>query len=216
LPARRGLNGGPRCVDLAGAQPHISGMRPHLPIAPDRCDPRRLVELVRAGDPAALEDITRCYGERLLAAGRRHCRTASEAEDAVQDALLFAASGLETFRGDGSLEGFLTRVVARACRRASRGLKNAANAHDTELELPAGDASPEARAAEVELGSVLNQLLLELDPKDRAVLLLAEIEGYTAPEIGAELGLSAGAVRTRLTRARQRLRGGLGGFLEPT
>lgn len=180
------------------------------------CDPERLIELVRRADPGALEDLTRCYGERLLAAGKRHCRTRSEAEDAVQDTLLFAAQGLGSFRGEGSLEGFLARTVARACRRLSRGQKNDVAAHDADVELPAAEASPETRAAEAELGAALNRLLLELEPRDRAVLLLAELDGYTALEIGEQLGLSAGAVRTRLSRCRQRLRDGLAPFLPST
>jgi RNA polymerase sigma-70 factor (ECF subfamily) len=179
------------------------------------CDPERLVELVRRADPAALEDLTRCYGERLMAAGRRHCRTRTEAEDAVQDTLLFAVQGLDSFRGDGSLEGFLARTVARACRRSSRGQKNDDAVHDVGLELPAAEASPETRAAEAELGEALTRQLLDLEPRDRAVLLLAELDGYTAAEIGERLGLSAGAVRTRLTRCRQRLRAGLAPFLPP-
>jgi RNA polymerase sigma factor (sigma-70 family) len=182
-------------------------------VSEDRCDPRRLVELVRNGEPSALDDITRCYGERLLAAGRRHCRTHAEAEDAVQDTLLLAATGAASFREEGSLEGFLTRIVARACRRLSRGHKNAAGAHDADVELVDPDASPEARAAEAELRAALSELLLELEPSDRAVLLLSEVEDYSAPEVAAELGLSAGAVRVRLTRLRKRLREGLGSFL---
>lgn len=178
------------------------------------CDPERLIELVRRAEPGALEDLTRCYGERLMAAGRRHCRTRTEAEDAVQDTLLFAVQGLDSFRGEGSLEGFLARTVARACRRLSRGQKNDSAAHDADVELPAAEASPEARAAEAELGAALTRLLLGLEPRDRAVLLLAELDGYTAPEIGERLGLSAGAVRTRLTRSRQRLREGFVPFLE--
>src|SRR5262245_46988175 len=54
----------------------------------DACDPAALAELVKRGDVAALDRMTRCYGDRLLRAGRRHCRTAEEAEDAVQDTLL--------------------------------------------------------------------------------------------------------------------------------
>ena len=47
----------------------------------EACGPERLMQLVRAGDPRALEQITRCYGDRLLAAGRSHCRTGDEADD---------------------------------------------------------------------------------------------------------------------------------------
>lgn len=134
----------------------------------------------------------------------------------MQDALLFAAGELDAFRGEGSLEGYLTRVVARACRRMSRGLKNDPAAHDTAHELAGDEASPEALAAQHELGAALDGLLLSLEAVDRAVLLLAEVEGYTGPEISEKLGMSPGAVRTRLTRLRKRMRDGLAAFVEPT
>lgn len=182
----------------------------------EQCDPRRLLALVHAGDSSALEAITRCYGERLLAAGRRHCRTSAEADDAVQETLLVAADELGGFRGEGSLEGFLVRIVARACRRLSRGRKNDAAAHDSTAELIAVGGSPETLSAQHELGVALQEVLLSLDPRDRAILLLSELEDYTAPEIGAELGLTAGAVRTRLTRLRQGLRHRLAAFVDPS
>lgn len=193
----------------------MTAKRIQLPITEDACDPRRLLELVRSGDASLLDTITRCYGARLMSAGRRHCRTASEAEDAVQDALLSATNELTAFRGEGSLEGFLVRIVARACRRISRGRKNDPSLHEADYETLQSADSPEADAERRELGAALDQLLLALDPNDRAILLLAELEGYTGPQIAAELGISAGAVRTRLTRLRQRLRDGLTAFIEP-
>jgi RNA polymerase sigma-70 factor, ECF subfamily len=172
----------------------------------DQCNPDRLLALLRRGERSALDQITRCYGARLLTAGRRHCRTSTEAEDAVQDTLLAATTGLQSFRGEGSLEGYLIRIVARACRRLSRGQKNNAALHDSEAVTAAADDDPEQHAARGELSTVLDQLLLTLEPDDRAVLLLAELEGYSAREIGDELSLNEGAVRTRLSRLRKRMR----------
>src|SRR5262245_10482234 len=103
-----------------------------MPDGDEACSPERLMLLVRRGEPQALDQITRCYRDRLLDAGRRHCRTDDEADDAVQDALLTASTHLDQFRGDGSLEGWLVRIVARACRRISRGQKNASTLHDNE------------------------------------------------------------------------------------
>ena len=179
----------------------------------DHCNPERLIELVRTEDAKALDHITRCYGERLLAAGRRHCRTTAEAEDAVQDTLLSFSSDLTQFRGEGSLEGFLVRIVARACRRLSRGLKNDSTLHDSESEPTDVQETPEDGAARTELGAVLDLLLLTLEPRDRALLLLAELEDYSAAEIGRELEMSEGAVRTRLSRLRQKLRAELSATL---
>jgi RNA polymerase sigma-70 factor (ECF subfamily) len=168
------------------------------------CSAERLMQLVREGRADALDQITRCYSERLLAAGRRHCRTTSEAEDAVQDALITAAETLPRLRNDGSLESFLVKVVASACRRIGRGQKNAAALHDSELEPSAAD-DPEEQLARRELGELLERTLLELSARDRTIVLLAELEDFSAAEIGAELGMTDGAVRTRLSRLRARL-----------
>jgi RNA polymerase sigma-70 factor (ECF subfamily) len=166
------------------------------------------MELVREGDGRrhALDQITRCYSQRLLEAGRRHCRTGTEAEDAVQDALMLAAQHLTELRDDRKLEHWLVRVVASACRRIGRGRKNDAALHDSETEaaMPS-EGDPEAELARHELGQLLERELLLLAPRDRSILLLAELEDFSAAEIGAELGMTEGAVRTQLSRLRSRV-----------
>lgn len=173
-----------------------------------------MIALVRAGDLGALDRMTRCYGERLLAVGRRHCRDHDQAQDAVQDTLLAAGQHLQAFRGDGSLEGWLVRMVANACHRMRRGRKN-----DPTLHVTAGDGepgalwtdedSPEESATRLELAEAIGEAMLELEPKDRLILLLAEADDWTGPQIAAELGMTPGAVRARLTRARARMRSSL-------
>ncbi len=177
-------------------------------LTPPDCSPERLMKLVREGSPEALDQITRCYSQRLLEAGRRHCRTSAEAEDAVQDALMAAAEHVSELREDSKLEGWLIRVVASACRRLGRGQKNDAGLHDGDavgaLDTdPQGD--PEAEAARRELARLLENELLALSPRDRSILLLAELEDFSTAEIGAQLGMSDGAVRTQLSRLRTRL-----------
>jgi RNA polymerase sigma-70 factor (ECF subfamily) len=170
------------------------------------CDAEVLKALVRRRDPSALDRLARCYGERLLRAGRRHCRTGEEAKDAVQDTFITAAARLQDFRGDGNLEGWLVRIVASACRRMSRGQKNDPARHEDELALLDPGHSPEAEAAQNEVAHWLHRALLELPAGDREILLLASVEGMEGPEIAAHLQVSPGALRVRLHRARTRLR----------
>jgi RNA polymerase sigma-70 factor (ECF subfamily) len=179
----------------------------------DCCRAERLKVMVRERHPEALDRLARCYGERLLRAGRRHCRSGEEAEDAVQDTFVAAASHLEDFRGDGSLEGWLVRIVASACRRLSRGQKNDPTRHGVEFTVVDARESPEGETARRELGTLLHRSLLDLSAEDRQVLLLAEVDGLGGPEIAEQLGVSPGAVRARLTRARARLRTALLPFL---
>jgi RNA polymerase sigma-70 factor (ECF subfamily) len=171
-----------------------------------QCDPERVAALVRAGDLAALDSLTRCHGERLLAVARRWCRSDAEAEDAVQDALLAAGTHLGDWRGEGSVEGWVVRVVTRACTRMRRGRKNDPALHATDLDV--ADGTPDAAwlAERADLTRALGEALAQLSPEDRAMLVLAEAEGWTGPEIAARTGLTPEAVRARLSRARKRAR----------
>ncbi|MCP4502875.1 MAG: sigma-70 family RNA polymerase sigma factor [Deltaproteobacteria bacterium] len=179
----------------------------HLP--KNTCDAETLVKMVRGGDQGALEGLTRCYGERLVTVGRSYCRNREDADDAVQDALLAAGENMGHFRGDGSLEGWLVRMVVNACHRMRRGQKNSSALHTTDEEI-AGDEDPEALAARGQMIAKLGDALLTLSAEDRALVLLSEAEEWTAPEIAEALDLKPGAVRSRLMRARKKLRDALG------
>lgn len=192
---------------MSAAHPQAQA-RPHAQAHP-YCNPDVLVRLVQGGSPDAVDRVTRCYGQRLLAAGQRHCRTATEAEDAVQDTLLLLTTRIHDYRGEGSLEGWLVRIVASACRRMSRGVRNDASRHDSAHVAASAAPLPDDLACRSELGQALQAALLALPRRDRLVALLAEVEGWTAIEIAGELGTTPGAVRTRLSRIRARLRAAL-------
>lgn len=183
--------------------------------SPLPCDPAQISALMRAGDLAGLDQLTRCQGERLLAVGRRYCRDEHDARDAVQDALVSATTHLADFRGDGSAEGWVLRMVARACGRLRRGRRNDATLHTGDDGLVSPIDDPESLAGRAHIAEALGVALLALAPTDRAVLLLAEAEGWTGPEIAAELALSPNAVRSRLSRARRVMRDQLAGLRPP-
>jgi len=176
-------------------------------VAGETCDPAMLLELVQRGDANALDRLTRCYGERLIQVGRRQCRNDASAQDAVQDALEAAATHLGDFRGEGSLEGWLSRMVTNACRRMQRGRKANPSLHTEIGEEHAEPASsPEELASNQRLGEQLVDALQTLSAEDRAIVLLAEVNGWKGPEIAESMGLTPGQVRTRLSRSRAKLR----------
>ena len=180
----------------------------------DRCSGEEIVRLVRAGDGAALDRITRCYGRHLLAVGQRVCGDGDSARDAVQDALLAAGQHLHQFRGEGSVEGWLVRMVANACRDRHRGRKNDpawARPLDAAGDAPAADRpGPQDDAARAELAAALDAALRHLSPTDRAIVLLTQLDGWTSGEVARSLDLREEAVRARLSRARRALRDRLG------
>jgi len=172
------------------------------------CRPEAIAELVRAGDRSALDRVTRCYGRHLLAVGERVCGDRDSAHDAVQDALLAAGQHMGDYRGAGTVEGWLVRMVANACLSRRRGRKNQAawNAPLDEEGAAAGGCAPDDCAARAQLDEALAAALLALPPADRAVVLLTQLDGWSGPEVARALDISPEAVRARLTRARRRLR----------
>ena len=170
------------------------------------CDSAELVSLLRAGDIETLDRVTRCYGDQLLIFARRRCRNEADAADAVQDATIGAWRYGPGFRGEGRVDRWLVRLVATACNRLRRGLKNDPALHVSDTELRDDDASPEMLANRAELASTLGQALVDLPARDRAILILADGQGHTAPEIAQALAMTPGAVRTRLSRVHARLR----------
>lgn len=147
----------------------------------------------------------RCFGDRLTSVANRYCRTTVDAEDAVQDALVNAALNLEQWRGEGRIESWLTTLVVNACARMRRGRKNNPLLHTTDVALPGG-SDPEDTAAQEELSRFLQDGLLGLSPTARTIVLLSDVEGWKAPELAAHLGMTPGAVRSQLARARAALR----------
>lgn len=169
------------------------------------CSTDALLLLMRAGDIAALDRLTTCYGPRLAGVARRCCRRPDDAQDAVQQALLEAGRSRDRWSGVRDPLAWLATLVSRSCGRLNRGMANDPARHEAEVELPCTCASPEAQAADRELGERLSRSLARLNRTDRVVLLLSA-EGWTGPEIARELQISADAVRSRLKRARRLVR----------
>lgn len=177
------------------------------------CSPERLAALVRARDVRALDELVTCHGNRLMAVAQRHCRNRADAEDAVQDALLAAGKHLADWRGEGSVEGWVIRMVANACAKMRRGRKNDPALHSTDIEPIAMEPTVERLAQRAELSEQLAAAMATLPAVDRAILILAEAEDWDSQTIAAEVGMTSGAVRTRLFRARKRLQAVLGPIL---
>jgi len=173
----------------------------------DRCDLQRMESLIAAGDLAALEQIVLCYGPHLNAIGRRQCRTAQEADDAVQDALLAAGEHLASYRGEGSVGAWVGQMVAHACHRMQRGRKNDPALHSVDqVDALMGRQDVEREALQrVEAERLLGAVRL-LSPQDQQIVLMTAVHEYTSAEASKKLGMTAAALRKRVSRLRKSLR----------
>jgi RNA polymerase sigma factor (sigma-70 family) len=162
----------------------------------------RLIALARTGHERAFEAIVERYRRPLLRHGRRLLGEA-RAEEAVQQAFLAAWAALQ--RGDDvrHLSGWLHRIVHNAALNALRG------EHDDHAELRewlqgAGAPEDELERREMLRSTLAN--LAALPARQREALLRIAVDGQSAEEVGSSLGLTEGAVRQLLYRARTALR----------
>jgi RNA polymerase sigma-70 factor (ECF subfamily) len=191
-----------------------------------------LVEAARAGDEGAFRRLVEPHRAELHAHCYRMLGSVHDADDALQDSLLRAWRGLPRFEGRSSPRSWLYAIATNVCldagaRRARRALPHdhgppAAPGHepgaplhesvwiepypDEAIGLGDGHASPEARYERreaVELAFVA--ALQHLPARQRAVLILREVLGFSAREVAQALGATATAINSALQRARRTL-----------
>lgn len=182
-------------------------------------DDRDLLSALKAGDDAAYELLVRSYTPRMLAVARRFLRSEEDARDAVQDAFLSAFRGIGDFEGSARISTWLHRIVVNASlmklrtrrRKPERSIEDLMPGflEDGHMERPASAWRdlPEDQAARSQLRRLLLEKIHELPENHRNVLLLRDIEDLDTEATAKALGLTPGAVKTRLHRARLALRG---------
>jgi RNA polymerase sigma-70 factor, ECF subfamily len=186
--ARSGLRDRPRADDPDGA----------------------LVALARAGDREAFEELLRRHADRLCAVARRLGLPWEMAEEVTQETFLRAWRGIGAFKGDARFFTWLYRIgVNEAKRRLEREPpRGLVGSLDEEGAVEPSDlrGEPYARVAGAELRAALERAVRGLPLKDRAPLVLRDIEGLSTADAAAVLGLSEAALKSRLHRARVAVR----------
>lgn len=166
-----------------------------------------VLDRARAGDRDAMERVLESVAPAIRRFAIGMCKNDADADDVVQDALLSIATKLDSFEGRSAFSTWAFTLARTACSRRRRGLKNRPSDGDDVLaEQPSNARSPEERLAGQEIGTLVARALDTLPEDYRAVLLLRDGEGLTAPEAAAVLGTSVDALKSRLHRARAALR----------
>ena len=178
-------------------------MTPALRTQPDR----RLVRLVRDGYDTAFEEIVRRYGKPL---GRyASAIVGSRSDDVLQDSLSKALLALRRDRdAEIELRPWLYRIVRNTALNDLRDRPAQAEELLESMQAGARSAAEEVERRE-ELSELLGRLRA-LPDAQRAAIVMRELEGLGHDEIAAALGISGGAARQAIHRARTALRDGIG------
>lgn len=168
-----------------------------------RPDPA-LLPALRTGEPWAVDRLYRDFGARVLGWCIRLGGPTLDAEDLAQQVFETAINGCRRFRGDSSLSTWLFGITRNTIRNARRraalrrfvGLESVPEPRDRGLDT-------EGRAIQLERRRAVQRALQDIKTAQREVLVLADLEGHTAPEVAAMLGIPAGTVYSRLHHARR-------------
>ncbi|MEM6991187.1 MAG: sigma-70 family RNA polymerase sigma factor [Myxococcota bacterium] len=175
---------------------------------------QELLAAARAGDDAALDALLERHQARIYRFGMKLCRDPEDAKDVLQDTLVAMARSVRDVEGRSSLSTWLYAVARSLCikkRRRSKFAPEREASMQTEAaaqvaRLPDTGPQPDEVAASREVAAALEAAIRQLPADQREVLVLRDIEGLKATEVGQVLELSVAAVKSRLHRARLQVR----------
>ena len=199
------------------SKPHsLSAPNPHrLPSKVAREDEHLLVTAAKSGDTKAFEELVNRYEKKIFRLTMNITRNTEDAEDSMQDAFMKAYSHLKTFEEGSRFYTWLVRIAANEAlmrlrkRRPNQFSLDEPIEGDEELiprDIEDWGPSPEQRYAQSEMRTILNSVIDDLPPDFRVVFVLRDVEGLSTEETASTLGISVAAVKSRLLRARLRLR----------
>ncbi len=177
-----------------------------------------LLHAAKQGDVHAFNQLVIAYQQQVYNVAYRLLGDADAAADATQETFLKAFERLHQHRG-GSFRSWLLRIVTNTCydmlrkrqRHPTRSLEGGlSDGEETDMDrlahLQSEEASPEEMALRAEVYRVVEEGLQHLSPEHRTIIVLSDVEGLSYEEIAEVLDIPIGTVKSRLSRARARLR----------
>lgn len=198
------------------SSPKIDPVQAHtLPSTVAKADEPLLVAAAKSGDVSAFETLVGRYERKIFRLTRNITQNREDAEDAMQEAFLKAYEHLGEFEGNSRFYTWLVRIaVNQALMKLRRRRPNVVSI-DEEIdtgedmmprEIEDWGPSPMQRYEQTELSEILSKVISELEPPFRIVFQLRDIEQLSTEETAEALNLSVPAVKSRLLRARLKLR----------
>lgn len=198
------------------SSPKLDPVRQHtLPSQVVKDDEPSLVAAAKAGEISAFEELVGRYERKIFRLTQNITQNKEDAEDAMQEAFLKAYEHLGEFEGNSRFYTWLVRIAVNQALMKLR--KRRPNVVSLDEEIETGEESvprdvqdwgpsPEQRFEQTEMSGILQSVIADLDPPFRIVFQLRDIEELSTEETAEALGLSVPAVKSRLLRARLKLR----------
>lgn len=168
-------------------------------------DRARTVAAAKAGDLEAFERLLHQHERLVLATALRLLGNLEDAQDAAQEVFLRLYRHRARVQAGGNLAGWLYRVTVNVCHDHRRKRPEAASLADA-AGIPAAAADPHQELTEAERRRALTLCLRRLPGKERAALVLRDLEGLSTAEVAAALGSTEATVRSQISKARVKVK----------
>ncbi len=168
-----------------------------------------LVERARVGDAGAFERLLRAHERQVVSTAWRLLGRLEDAEDAAQEVFLRLYRHLGRFDARRALEPWLYRVTVNVCRDLGRRQRRWPAPLEDSPEvgrMAASGPDPAARAALEEERRIVEEALRTLAEKERAALVLRDVEGLSTRQVAEVLGSKEVTVRSQICRARVKIK----------
>lgn len=184
-------------------------------------DEPKLISQAQEGDLTAYNTLVLHYQDIVYNVALRIMKDPASAEDAAQDAFISAYKAIKGFRG-GNFKSWLLRIVTNICydelrrrkRRPQSSLDEITEDNPSVSFMADDQPGPEQHRHQVELVDAVKHCMDELPDEQRIVAVLCDIEGRDYQEIADITSVSLGTVKSRISRARSKLRDCLQGYSE--
>lgn len=191
--------------------PRISNKRPQVPalLDPEAQAVDSLVEQARAGDLDAFGRLVGIFHPRIHRWALAFTADGDEADDVVQEVLVIALRRLNQYRGGGAFPVWLYQITRRAAghlRRARTRRAQLAAGPKAAPDRIVYETDPGARVDRDRLAETVRRHWRELPDRQRVVIDLVDLQGYTPAEAAAMLELNAATLRANLFKARHSIR----------
>jgi len=172
-----------------------------------------LIARAQTGDLGCFNLLVQRYQQLAYNVAYRLTGDADSADDATQEAFILAYRKLGQYRG-GSFRAWLARIATNCaydCLRARKrsrasSIEEMVEAEERNPELVNHRQSPEQQALASELSHAIGRAIIDLPPDQRAVLVLVDLNGLDYDEAALALNMPLGTVKSRLSRARAKVR----------
>jgi RNA polymerase sigma-70 factor (ECF subfamily) len=189
-------------MELSASRLWMSGTRD------DVAEMAKIVARAITGDRAAFEEIVMLHERRVFTLAFRLLGSQEDAQDVAQEVFLRAFKYLRRFDTSKPLEPWIVRMTMNVCREAGRRRSKSrllfASNDGSQFEDPGKDPYAQLRAEEQK--RLVQAVLADLPEKERAAVVLRDLEGFSTAEVAEILGSSEATVRSQISVARLKMR----------